>query len=91
MTLYDLLEIPTNASDKEIKNAYKKMARRYHPDINKDGQAMFVRINNAYAILSDSRQKAKYDTMLSSSTARTFEIFTSGAANPDTYYSPSDL
>lgn len=91
MTLYDLLEIPTDATDKEIKSAYKKLARKYHPDVNKDGAAMFVKINNAYSILSDPIQKIKYDMMVSTSTAHTFEIFTKGQANPDTYYSQADL
>lgn len=91
MTLYDLLEIPANASEKEIKSAYKRLARKYHPDVNKDGAAMFVKINNAYSILSDPIQKIKYDMMVNTSTAHTFEIFTKGQANPDTYYSQADL
>ncbi|WP_052663029.1 J domain-containing protein [Mycoplasmoides pirum] len=91
MTLYDLLDIPKNATDKEIKLAYKKQAKKYHPDLNKSNDDMFVRINNAYSILSNPIQKQKYDTMLSTSTEKTFEIFAKGKANPDTYYSDSDL
>lgn len=91
MTLYDLLELPINANEKEIKAAYKKIAKKYHPDVDGGDQEKFVRINNAYSILSNPIQKQKYDTMLSSSSAKTFEIFAKGAANPDTYYSDSDL
>ncbi|AAC71218.2 J domain-containing protein [Mycoplasmoides genitalium] len=64
MNLYDLLELPTTASIKEIKIAYKRLAKRYHPDVNKLGSQTFVEINNAYSILSDPNQKEKYDSML---------------------------
>ena len=90
MTLYDLLEISSNASSKEIKNAYKRMAKKYHPDVNKNGHDIFVRINNAYSILSDPVQKVKYDMMVNISNAATFEIFTN--QNPHSnYQSQSDL
>ncbi|WP_033160038.1 J domain-containing protein [Mycoplasmoides alvi] len=91
MTLYDLLELPINATDKDIKIAYKRIAKKHHPDIAGGDQDKFVRINNAYSILSDPVQKRKYDTMLNTSSQKTFEIFAKGAANPDTYYSESDL
>ncbi|MGV1746606.1 J domain-containing protein, partial [Mycoplasmoides pneumoniae] len=64
MTLYDLLELPQTATLQEIKTAYKRLAKRYHPDINKQGADTFVKINNAYAVLSDTTQKAEYDAML---------------------------
>lgn len=91
MTLYDLLNIPINSSDDEIKKAYKKLAKKYHPDVNKDGQNMFVRINNAYTILSDPVQKIKYDMMISNSSTKTVDIFANGNADPNSYYSESDL
>ncbi|WP_027119764.1 DnaJ domain-containing protein [[Mycoplasma] testudinis] len=90
MTLYDLLEISSDASPKEIKYAYKKLAKKYHPDINKNGQDMFVRINNAYSILSDPIQKVKYDMMVNISNSRTFEIFSNSGPQAD-YMSQSDL
>lgn len=91
MTLYDLLEIPTNSSEKEIKLAYKKLAKKYHPDINKNGQDMFVRINNAYSILSDPVQKIKYDMMINASASKTFEIFSANNQNMRDFYSQSDM
>jgi curved DNA-binding protein len=62
-SLYETLGINENASADEIKKAYRKLARKYHPDINKesDAQEKFKEINAAYEVLSDSEKKAKYD------------------------------
>lgn len=62
-SLYDTLEISENASEAEIKKAYRKLARQYHPDVNKDKGAedKFKEINSAYEILSDKQKKAQYD------------------------------
>jgi len=62
-SLYKILEISENATADEIKKAYRKLAKQYHPDINKDKDAeeKFKEINTAYEILSDSGKKAKYD------------------------------
>ena len=64
-SLYDTLEISENASEAEIKKAYRKLARQYHPDVNKDKGAedKFKEINAAYEILSDKEKKAQYDRM----------------------------
>lgn len=58
-SLYDTLEISENASQDEIKKAYRKLARKYHPDINKDSGAeeKFKEINAAYEVLSDENKK----------------------------------
>ncbi len=62
-SLYATLEISENASADEIKKAYRKLARKYHPDINKEPEASekFKEINAAYEVLSDKEKKAQYD------------------------------
>jgi len=62
-SLYTTLEISENASETEIKKAYRKLARQYHPDVNKDKDAeeKFKEINSAYEILKDSDKKRQYD------------------------------
>ncbi|MFT7859488.1 MAG: DnaJ C-terminal domain-containing protein [Sulfurimonas sp.] len=62
-SLYETLELSQNASESEIKKAYRKLARQYHPDVNKSPEAeeKFKEINAAYEILSDKEKKAQYD------------------------------
>ena len=62
-SLYETLEISDGASESEIKKAYRKLARQYHPDVNKDPKAeeKFKEINSAYEILSDKEKKQQYD------------------------------
>lgn len=62
---YDLLEVPTTASQDEIKKAYRKMAMKWHPDKNpenkKEAEEKFKDISHAYEVLSDPQKKQTYD------------------------------
>ena len=62
-SLYDTLGVSQGASADEIKKAYRRLARKYHPDINKEAEAedKFKEINAAYEILSDKSKKSQYD------------------------------
>ncbi len=62
-SLYKTLGISENSTADEIKKAYRKLARKYHPDINKEESAVskFKEINAAYEVLSDSNKKSQYD------------------------------
>jgi curved DNA-binding protein len=62
---YKTLGVAKNATEKEIKSAYRKLARKYHPDVNKEpgSQDRFKDINEAYAVLSDAEKRKKYDEL----------------------------
>ncbi len=61
---YEVLGVDKNASEDEIKKAYRKKAKQYHPDLNpgdKEAEAKFKEANEAYEVLSDATKKARYD------------------------------
>ena len=60
---YDILGVSKTASDEEIKKAYRSLAKKYHPDLNKTEEAAnkFKEINEAYEVLSDSKKRSNYD------------------------------
>lgn len=61
---YQVLGISKQASDDEIKKAYRKQARKYHPDVNpdnKEAERKFKEVNEAYEVLSDTSKRKKYD------------------------------
>jgi curved DNA-binding protein len=62
-SLYETLDVASNASADEIKKAYRRLARKYHPDVNKDpgAEEKFKEINAAYEILSDEQKRRQYD------------------------------
>ncbi len=63
---YAILDVPRTASDAEIKKAFRKLARKYHPDVAKDKQEAeekFKEINEAYEVLGDPSKRKKYDTL----------------------------
>src|SRR5689334_11518503 len=63
---YKTLGVERNASDAQIKSAYRKLARKYHPDVNpnkKEAETRFKEINEAYQVLSDPEKRKKYDEL----------------------------
>ena len=62
--LYEILGVGRNATDKEIKSAYRKLAKKYHPDTNpgdKNAEEKFREVSDAYAVLGDPEKRKKYD------------------------------
>lgn len=62
---YDVLGVPRNAGDEDIRRAYRNLAKKHHPDVNpgdKSAGDKFKEINEAYGVLSDSRKRKAYDT-----------------------------
>lgn len=58
---YDVLGLSRDADEGDIKRAYRELARKYHPDLNPEGAETFKAVNEAYAVLSDPRERARYD------------------------------
>ena len=61
---YDVLGVSRGASEKEVRSAYRKLARKHHPDVNpgdKSAETRFKEINQAYEVLSDADKRKKYD------------------------------
>ena len=62
---YQILGVKRDATKQEIKSQYRKLARKYHPDVNKssDAQAKFKDINEAYEVLGDDEKRKRYDML----------------------------
>ena len=62
---YEILGVKRGATEAEIKSAYRKLARKYHPDVNKtkEAEAKFKDINEAYEVLGDKQKRQRYDSL----------------------------
>ncbi|WP_276574522.1 DnaJ domain-containing protein [Spiroplasma poulsonii] len=60
---YDVLGVERNATDEKIKRAFRQLAKKYHPDVSKekDAEAKFKEVNEAYEVLSDPNKRRNYD------------------------------
>ena len=60
---YQILGVPRHADEGEIKKAYRKLARKYHPDVNQgaDSEEKFKQVNEAYEVLKDADKRQAYD------------------------------
>ena len=95
---YEILGVSKTATDKEIKSAFRRLAKQYHPDVNKtpEASAKFKDINEAFEVLSDKDKRARYDSLGSNWQAGAnytpppgFENFNFGGGNG--YYSSSGI
>jgi molecular chaperone DnaJ len=60
---YKILGVPKDADEKTIKSAYRRLARKYHPDVNKGSSERFKQISEAYTVLSDPEKRKRYDAL----------------------------
>src|SRR5437870_908088 len=78
---YDILGVKKNATEEEIKKAYRSLAKKYHPDKNKgnkEAENKFKEISEAYAVLSDQEKRQQYDRL----GREAFSFGGAGGANP---------
>ncbi|XP_031396829.1 chaperone protein dnaJ 11, chloroplastic-like [Punica granatum] len=89
-TLYEVLNVMSTASQSEIKAAYRRLAKLYHPDsasLESDGGRDFIVIHEAYATLSDPASRARYDLSIVAAGATHFGYSASGAATSELRFS----
>lgn len=91
MDYYKILGISPKATEEEIKSAYKKLAKQYHPDKNPDSTEMFQKINEAYHVLSEPDKRKRYDAGMwefdqpNSDADGGHESFTGGGFMPENF------
>ncbi len=82
---YEILGVPRNADPDSIRNAFRNLAKRYHPDVNKEegAEERFKEINEAYGVLSDEQRRAAYDQYGHAGLERMFSGGTPGYAGEE--------
>ena len=83
---YSTLGVAKGADEKEIKKAYRRLAREFHPDVNKDNpsaEARFKEVNEAYAVLTDAERRQAHDAWLDAQTRQSRSGFDRQAFRPD--------
>jgi DnaJ-class molecular chaperone len=91
--LYAVLGVNRTATSNEIKSAYRRLARKYHPDVNSDptAQTTFAQINEAYHTLIDTERRKNYDLTGSvSSATRQADSAAAGAARRAPFHGRAD-
>lgn len=89
---YKILEVPQNASKEDIKKAFKRLAKKYHPDINKgdtNAEAKFKEISEAYEVLGREDERQKYDAARSGRGSFNFEGFSKEGPFGDFFHGSS--
>lgn len=89
---YKILEVPQTASKEEIKKAFKRLAKKYHPDINKgkkDAEMRFKEVSEAYEVLGREDERKKYDAARAGRGSFNFEGFSKDGPLGDFFYSSS--
>ncbi len=89
---YQILNISRTASLEEIKKAYRRLSKKYHPDSNpgKDAQEQFQRIAEAYAILQDPKKKSIYDRELEKQEKAVFSKPSEKYKKPDSFFTKGE-
>lgn len=90
MNYYELLGVSSNASSEEIKIAYKKQMKKWHPDINKDSEAisMSMKINEAKDVLLDEIKRKEYDELLKYKEDKVYEKYVNKKTSSYNYNEP---
>ncbi|KAI5060333.1 hypothetical protein GOP47_0024753 [Adiantum capillus-veneris] len=90
---YDILGVPSTATERDIKRAYRKLALKFHPDVNKapDAQEKFLSIKNAYQVLVDKKSRSQYDSRKYASSYENKNAWDFSARQQEDFYGLGDF